>query len=206
MAEYRFNTRGAGLAEAIRDGLYSESYFSGLIDQCPETLVTDEQRRQLDYFLLHVPRLQARRTTKQRQQAQDLLELIRPLTKDVLVPEARELLLKRIAGETIRQAHRPANQTSHRLSDTMLLAKWIKQSVEACIREGQPLNVPRWGVVSEDPSWSQLPLAERSLRIARGALVARGFRPPADAALRNGMSKISDLRQLIVNAREEEQG
>ena len=206
MAEYRFNTRGAGLADAIANGFYSETYFTGLFDQCPEKLLTEEQRRQLDHFLLYVPRLHARRTTKQRRQAKDLAELIGPLTKDALVPEARELLLRRIAGETIRQAHRPAHKISDRQSDTMLLAKWIKQSVEACIREGQPLNVPRWGVVGEEPSWSQLPLAERSLRIARKALVERGFRPPADPALRNGMSKIPDLRQLIVNAREEEQG
>ena len=206
MAEYRFYTRGAGLAEALADGFYSETYFSQLFDQCPEQLLTDEQRRQLDHFLWHVPRLYARRTTKQRQQAQELLKLIGPLTKDALVPKARELLLRRIAGETIRQPHRPANQISHRTFDTMLLAKWIKQSVEACIREGQPLNVPHWGAVGEDPSWSKLPIAERSLRIARRALVERGFSPPSDAALRNGMSKIADLRQLIMKAREEEQG
>lgn len=206
MAEYRIYTRGAGLAKAIGKGHYDERYFSELFDQCPERLLTDEQRRQLDHFLEHVPRLQARRTAKQREQGQHFVELIGPLTKDALVPGARELLLRRIAGHTVRQSHRPANQISHRLSDTLILAKWIKQSVEACLREGRPLSVPRWGVVEEDPSWSRLPRAERSLRIARRALIERGYRPPADGALRNGMCKIPDLRHLIVKAREAKQG
>jgi hypothetical protein len=206
MAEYRFITRGAGLAEAIADGFYSEGYFSQLFDQCPEQLLTDEQRRGLDRFLFCVPNLHSRRTTKQREQAKCLLRLIGPLTKDTLVPEARELLLRRISGGTIRQPHRPANQVSHRGYDATLLAKWIKQSVEACIEEGRPLIVPRWGSVAEDPLWSTLPIAERSIRIAWRALYERDFDLPSYATLRNRMSKIADLRHLIVKAREEEQG
>ena len=205
MADYRIHSRGAGLAKAIAKGFYSERYFSELFDYCPEQLLTEDQRRRLDHFLLHVPRLHARRTKKQREDAEELLKLIGPVTKGALVPEARELLLRRIAGGTIRQPHRPPKRTSSGI-DASLLAKWIKQSVEGCIEQGRPLDVPWWGIVTDDPSWSELPLAERSLRIAWKALHDREIDVPSCATLRNRMSQIPDLRHLIVKAREEKQG
>ena len=206
MTEYRIHSRGEGLAKAIEGGFYSETYFSQLFDYCPEQLLTDEQRRGLDDFLFRVPRLHAHRTRKQREEAEELLKLIGPLTERALLPEARKLLLKRIAVGPIRKPHRPANRTFSRKSDAWLLAKWIKQSVEACIVEGRPLDVPWWGLVTEDPSWSKLPLAERSLRVAWKALHDRDIDVPSCATLRNRMSEIADLRHLIVKAREEKQG
>lgn len=206
MAEYRIHSRGAGLAKAIANGFYSERYFSELFDYCPEQLLTDEQRRRLDHLLFHIPRLRARRTKKQREEAEELLKLIGPVTEGALAPEARDLLLRRIAGGTIRLPHRPRTRLPNSGFDPALLAKWIKQSVEGCIEEGQPLDVPWWGILTEDPSWSELPLAERSLRIARKALRDREIDVPSCATLRNRMSKIPDLRHLIVKAREEKQG
>lgn len=203
MPEYRIISRGEGFAKPIADGFYSETYFSQLFKYCPEQLLTEAQHRWLDGFLLNVPRLHARRNKQQRLEAEELLKLIARVTEGALVPDARELLLRRIAGGTIRQPHRPANQSSTLATDPGLLTKWIKQSVELCIEEGLPLTVPWWGMVEEDSSWSELPLAERSLRIARRALSNRGFRLPSDATLRNQMSRIVDLRHLIVKAREE---
>ncbi len=206
MAKYRIHSRGGGLAGAIANGFYSERYFSQLFDYCPPQLLTDEQRRRLDHFLFQVPRLHARRSKMQKQEAEELLELVAPLTQDSLVPEARRLLLKRIAGSAIRPSHRPQRRTASLKTDEIILAKWIKQSVEGCIEEGRTLEVPRWGAVAEDPSWSTLPKAERSIRIAWKALHDREYDLPSYATLRNSMSTIPDLRHLIVKAREEEQG
>jgi hypothetical protein len=206
MAEYRIHSRGAGLAKAIASGFYSERSFSQLFDYCPEKLLTRRQRGKLDDLLFNVPRLHARRTRKQREKAEELLKLIGPVTKDALVPEARDLLLKRIAGKTVRKPHRPTRLPSHRDVDITILAKWIKQSVELCVEEGLPLNVPRWGLVAEDPSSSKLPLAERSIHTACKALRERGFEVPSCATLRNRISTFPDFRHLIVKARKEEQG
>lgn len=206
MAEYRITSRGGGLPKAIAAGLYCETFFIELFDYCPEQLLTSQQRSELERFLLHVPPLHARRTKEQRTQAHELLSLIAPLSEQAFVPEARVLLLKRIAGERIRPAHRPPKRVWGFDDDTMLLAKWIKQSVEICIKEGQPLSAPYWGEVREDEAWAELPIGQRSLHIARCALEERGFRLPADPTVRNRMSKIGDLCDLIVKAREEKQG
>jgi hypothetical protein len=206
MAEYRIHSRGEGFAKAVAGGHYSETSFSKLFDYCPERLLTDDQRRRLDHLLFHMPRLHARRTKEQRKEASELLALIAPATEGPLVPEARELLLKRIAGIAIRASNRPKRPLSLLEPYEILLAKWIKQSVEICIKEQRPLNVMWWGPVTEEPSWARLPLSERAIRIASKALHDRGLDLPSLATLRNRMSRISDLRHLIVNEREEKQG
>ena len=206
MAEYRILSNGEGFAEAVAAGHYSETSFSQLFDYCPEQLLTDDQRRRLDHLLFHVPRLHARRTKRQRKEAEELLALIAPVTQGSLVPEARELLLKRIAGIAIRASNRPKRPVLLLEPYEILLAKWIKQSVEACIKEQRPLNVAWWGPVTEEPAWSKLPLSERAIRIADKALRDRGLDLPSLATLRNRMSRISDLRHLIVNDCEEKQG
>lgn len=206
MAEYRIHSRGEGFAKAVAAGHYSETSFSQLFDYCPEQLLTDDQRLRLDHLLFHMPRLHARRTKDQKKEASELLALIAPATEGSLVPEARELLLKRIAGIAIRASNRPKRPVSLLESYEILLAKWIKQSVEACIREQRPLSVTWWGPVTEEPAWSELPLSERSIRIADKALRDRGIDLPSLATLRNRMSAIPDLRHLFVNDREEKQG
>ncbi len=207
MVEFVIHSRGTGLAKVIASGLYSEKFFSELFDFTPEQLLTEEQRRRLDNLLFRMPRLHGRRTKKQRLEAEELLEIIASVTEGELDAEARELLLKRIAGATIRPPHRPKKTRKFGYDfDVTVQAKWIKQSVELCIQEGIPLNVPRWGDVEDDPSWSTLPTAERASRIAWKVLHERGFEPPSPATLRNRISEIPDLRHLIVKAREEIQG
>jgi hypothetical protein len=208
VAAFRFYTRGAGLAEAIADGFYCETYFTGLFRECPEPLLTEGQFGRLEQFLFMVPRLHAKRTKSQRAEAAELLSLISEATAGALVEEARELLCRRIAGERIRAAHRPkANKhLAGRDGQAILLAKWIKQSVEECLRKGWALEVPRWGSVQEDPVWLKLPRSERALQIACSAVRGRGYPLPSDPTLRNRMSQIPDLHHLIVKAREEKQG
>ena len=208
MAKYRFYTRGAGLAEAIASGFYCETYFTGLFSQCPERLLTEVQFQRLEQFLFAVPPLHAKRTKSQRDEAAELLSLISTATAGALVEDARDLLCRRIAGQTIRAASRPKSNKSLNNPDAqaILLTKWIKQSIEQCLREDRDLEVPHWGAVEEDPAWSDLPCSQRALKFAVRAVRGRGYQLPSEPALRNRMSQIPDLHHLIMKAREEKQG
>lgn len=145
-----------------------------------------------------------RRKKAEQQEGLELSALVRASKADALCDEARDVLIRRIEGVSLRPAHRPIRISSNSdLNTIRYMSAYLKLHIQDRLEASQPLDIPDWGVVEEDARSIKMPLATRALYLAGKELSDRGFDVPALPRLRNLIIGLeANIRELKVNDRE----
>ena len=201
MVEFRLDLRGQCFAEWVRNGGYhGPPDFIDLVSRRPEPLLPQADLTCLIEFLESAPQATERWSVAQRHQAKRLLALVEASPADVLVPEAKELLCKLLAGKSLLPPGRPRRMVKRSGGLDDRLACHVHEIVARQLAAPDAVSEPfAWGAVPVYEQFKSLPPAERALRTTYEWMRERGLAVPSFPRFRN---RISAYRQEQKRARQ----